>query len=138
MPTTVSPVISHDPRHGRWILPLIIAAMVVLTYTFVNGIEPAETPSGEPEVEEPPFPTTPTTSTTTLPPNVAAFMVTLDIFENQLNSFSAEVDRINSRWETREDTFGNTRQARCASNWSSGRTTWRRSMACRPTSQKDM
>ncbi len=88
----------HDPKHGRWILPLIIVAMVVLTYTFVNGIEPAPGPGGEPDgVDD--------------PPEVAAFMVTLDIFENQLEQFAAEVETINASWESREVLFEETRQA---------------------------
>jgi hypothetical protein len=87
-------------------------AMVVLTYTFVNGIEPAVSPSGEPDDgQDPAFPTTPTSSTTTFPPNVAAFMVTLDIFENQLNQFAAEADRINAAWDSREASFSETGQA---------------------------
>jgi hypothetical protein len=103
-------VLGHDPKHGRWILPVIIVAMVVLTYTFVNGIEPAVSPTGGPSGgEDPPFPTTPTSSTTTLPPNVAAFMVTLDIFENQLDQFSNEAERINAAWDSRSATFGETR-----------------------------
>jgi hypothetical protein len=85
--------------------------MVVLTYTFVNGIEPAASPTGEPGVDEPPFPTTPTSSTTTLPPNIAAFMVTLDIFENQLDQFADEAERINAAWDSRAATFGETRDA---------------------------
>ncbi len=86
--------------------------MVVLTYTFVNGIDPAPGPAGEPDgVEDPPFPTTPTSTTTTFPPEVAAFMVTLDIFENQLEQFAAEVETINASWESREVLFEETRQA---------------------------
>ncbi len=105
-------MLGHDPKHGRWILPLIIVAMVILTYTFVNGIEPAVSPSGEPdEGRDPPFPTTPTSSSTTLPPNVAAFMVTLDVFENQLESFAAEITAINARWDSREETLAPTRTA---------------------------
>ena len=104
-------MINHDPKHGRWILPLIIVAMVVLTYTFVQGIEPTESPTGTSATEEPPFPTTPTSSTTTLPAEIAAFMVTLDIFENQLEAFGAEADTINANWENRSNTFGETRQA---------------------------
>ena len=110
--TTVWPVLSHDPKHGRWILPIIIAAMVILTYTFVNGIDPAISPTGEPDDgADPAFPTTPTSSTTTFPPNVAAFMVTLDIFDNQLQQFAAEAERINASWDSRETSFGETRQA---------------------------
>jgi hypothetical protein len=104
-------VINHDPKHGRWILPLIIVAMVVLTYTFVQGIAPADSPTGSVDSDDPPFPTTPTSSTTTLPANIAAFMVTLDIFENQLEAFGAEADNINANWESRSSTFGETRQA---------------------------
>lgn len=104
-------MLSHDPKHGRWILPVIIVAMVVLTYTFVNGIEPAISPTGDPDPDDPPFPTTPTSSTTTLPPNVAAYMVTLDIFENQLGQFSSEAENINASWDSRAATFGETREA---------------------------
>jgi hypothetical protein len=109
--TTVLAVINHDPKHGRWILPLIIVAMVVLTYTFVQGIEPTESPTGSVGSDDPPFPTTPTSSTTTLPTDIAAFMVTLDIFENQLEAFGAEASNINANWESRSNTFGETRQA---------------------------
>ncbi len=112
MTTTVWPVLSHDPKHGRWILPIIIGAMVVLTYSFVNGIEPAVSPTGQPDDgANPAFPTTPTSSTTTFPPNVAAFMVTLDIFDNKLQQFAAEAERINASWDVREASFGETRQA---------------------------
>lgn len=107
-------MINHDPKHGRWILPLIIVAMVVLTYTFVSGIEPAASPDGSGNGAEPPFPTTPTSSTTTLPTDIAAFMVTLDIFENQLEAFAAEAETINRDWEQRASsgvTFSETRQS---------------------------
>lgn len=91
---------------------MIIVAMIVLTYTFVNGIEPAASPTGGPaDGDEPPFPTSPTSSTTTLPPNVAAFMVTLDIFENQLDQFGEEAERINADWDSRAATFAETRTA---------------------------
>ena len=73
--------------------------MVVLTYTFVNGIEPAVSPTGQPVDGEPPFPTTPSSSTTTLPPEVAAYMVTLDIFQNQLDQFSNAAETAESALE---------------------------------------
>jgi hypothetical protein len=109
-PSTVSAVTSADPRHGRWILPLMIAAMVVLTYTFVNGIEPAASPTGTTS-DGPPFPTSPTSSSTTLPPELAAFMVTLDIIENQATAYGDQVDQINTDWETRAALFNETRTA---------------------------
>ena len=102
-------MVNPDPKHGRWVLPLIIAAMVLLTYTFVNSIEPASNPSGS--TSEPPFPTDVTSSTTTLPTDVAAFMVTLDIFQTQAEAYADEVDQINSRWDNREALFAETRTA---------------------------
>jgi hypothetical protein len=103
-------VVYSDPRHGRWILPLIIVGMVILTYTFVNSIEPAESPAG-PGTSEPPFTTAPTSPTTTLPPAIAQFLVTLDIFENQVGVFASEVNQVNTRWETRENNLATTRTA---------------------------
>lgn len=87
--------------------------MVVLTYTFVTSIDPAEQPEGATTRPDPPFPTTPTStvSTTTFPPLVASFMVTLDIFESQVEGFRGELQRINSRWEARQDDFNTTRTA---------------------------
>lgn len=102
-----------DPRPGRWILPLIIMGMVVLTYTFVNSLEPAASPTGS-SPNEPPFTTDPGEPTVTLPPALAQFMVTLDILESQLNTFATEVTQINSRWEDRDSsgqTFAETRSA---------------------------
>lgn len=100
-----------DPKHGRWILPLIIFGMILLTYTFVNSLEPAQSPTGT-TAAEPPFPTTPTTTTTTLPAEIQAWMVTLNIFENQARTFGDELVRINSAWdppETRTANFAETR-----------------------------
>lgn len=99
---------STDPRHGRWILPLIIAAMVVLTYTFVNSLDPAANATGTTD-GDPPFPTDPTSSTTSLPPEIASFMVTLDIFENQALAFRDQVVGINTDWDNRAITFAEAR-----------------------------
>jgi hypothetical protein len=85
--------------------------MVVLTFTFVNSLDPAAQEEGDTTVPEPPFPTTPTSSTTTLPPSMAAFMVTIDVLETQATAFQDEVTRINEDWEARRITFGDTRQA---------------------------
>lgn len=102
---------SNDPKHGRWILPLIIGGMVLLTYTFVNSLEPASDPEGSSTTEEPPFPTTPTSSTSTVPAEFAAFMVTLDVFESQVLSFDDQVQRINDDWDARNTSFRDTRAA---------------------------
>ena len=91
-----------DPKHGRWILPLIILAMIVLTITFVNSLEPAESEAGTTTTLAPPS----TTTTTTLPLDVAAFLVTLDVYETQLNAFAGDVEGINADWEARQVAIG--------------------------------
>ena len=97
-----------DTRHGRWILPLLVLAMVVLTYTFVNSLEPTTNPTGTTSAN-PPFPTDGTSSTTSLPPDIASFMVTIDIFENQATAFRDEVLQINDDWENRRIIFAEAR-----------------------------
>lgn len=100
-----------DPKHGRWILPLIITAMVVLTFTFVNSLDPAEREEGETTVPEPPFPTTPTSTATTLPPETQAFLVTLNVLQTQATEYQDQVNRINDDWEADRATFTETREA---------------------------
>ena len=90
-----------DPKHGRWILPLIIVAMIVLTIVFVTSLEPAEQEEGTTTTTAPP----PTTTTTTLPTDVAAFLVTLEAYENQVTAFQGDVSAINTDWEDSQITF---------------------------------
>lgn len=94
-----------DPKHGRWILPLIIVAMIVLTITFVTSLEPAEQEEGTTTTLPPPS----TTTTTTLPPDITAFLVTLEAYENQVTAFQADVAAINTEWEDSQVTFDQAR-----------------------------
>lgn len=89
----------------------MIAAMVVLTYTFVNTIEPAASPSGTTNAGGSTVTTAPEASTTTLPPELAAFMVTLVILEDQATEYGEEVDRINTEWDNRTILFAEARTA---------------------------
>lgn len=89
----------------------MIAAMVVLTYTFVNNIEPAASPSATTLAGGSTVTSGPDTSTTTLPQELAAFMVTVDILEDQAIEYGEEVDRINTEWDNRTRLFAETRTA---------------------------
>jgi len=109
--TTVLSVSRNDPKHGRWILPLIVGGMALLTFTFVNSLEPAESVAVTETTVEPPFPTTPVSSTTTLPPDLAAFMVTVDVFETQAAGFDQQIVDINNDWEARSITFADARSS---------------------------
>ena len=71
----------EDPKHGRWILPLVIVGLVGLTYSFVNALPPAEVPLGTTTVPVTTSTLPPETTTTTLPPDIAAFLLLLDVYE---------------------------------------------------------
>ena len=88
-----------DPKHGRWILPLLITAMVVLTFTFVNSLEPTGSESGTTTTTAPT--TTVPITTTTLPAEITAFITSLDAIRTQLTDFGSQVDQANSDWESR-------------------------------------
>ena len=78
--------------------------MVVLTYTFVNSLEPAEQVESADSTTVPPFPTEPTT-TTTIPSDLEEFLETIDAFEEQAIAFRDEINRINDQGEEREIEF---------------------------------
>ena len=102
---------SADPKHGRWILPVIIAGMILLTYTFVSNLEPSEGIQVTTTTAPPPFPTEPSTTTSTLPPDLAAFMVTVEAFATQAQGFAQQIGEINDAWEARDAGFTETRTA---------------------------
>ncbi len=83
--------------------------MVLLTYTFVSTLEPTESVDVTVTTVEPPFPTTPSSSTSTLPPDLAAFMVTVDVFETQATGFGQQIVDINNDWEARSIQFSEAR-----------------------------
>ena len=65
----------EDPKHGRWILPVVVAALIGFTYLFVNALPPAEIPVGTTTTAVAAETTTTTvaaTTTTTLPADIAA------------------------------------------------------------------
>lgn len=97
-------MVNPDPKHGRWILPLIIVAMIVLTFTFVNSLEPASTEAGTTTTTT----TQPPPTTTTLPSEVAAYLVSLDAFESQARGFQDQLVGVNDDWENRTITQGET------------------------------
>ena len=45
-PPILAVVSKEDPKHGRWILPVVVAALIGFTYLFVNALPPAEIPVG--------------------------------------------------------------------------------------------
>jgi hypothetical protein len=98
----------EDPKHGRWILPLVIAALVGLTYSFVNALPPAEVPLGTTTVPVTSSTAPPETTTTTLPADIAAFLLLIDGYETTANEIQAGIDATNDAWETDTIAFAET------------------------------
>lgn len=100
-----------DPKHGRWILPLVIFALVGFTYVFVNNLPPASTPaaagggSTNTTVVSSPTTTTPgdgtTTTSTTLIPQVAAFLDRVADVGTRADALALDAQTINEDWDAR-------------------------------------
>jgi hypothetical protein len=101
--TIFAPVSKEDPKHGRWILPLVVLALVVFTFTFVNNLPAAETPtpttSATGDRTTTTSPEEETTTTTTLAPEVVAFVSTAD-------ALAGQADTLRERAQTTNDDYG--------------------------------
>ncbi len=93
-------VSKEDPKPGRWILPSVIAALIGITYVFVNALPPADIAAST-TTTLPPTTTTiaQTTTSSTLPIDILAFLQELDRFENVANDIQAQMDEVNNARE---------------------------------------
>ena len=100
--TIFSRVSKEDPKHGRWILPLVVLALVAFTYTFVNNLPAAETKATTTVAADPTTSTTAEepeeTTTTTLPEDVIAFVSTTDALAARAVEMRARADTINAEY----------------------------------------
>lgn len=101
-------VSKEDPKHGRWILPLVIAGLVGLTYSFVNALPPAEVPLGTTTAPVTTSSLPPETTTTTLPPEIEAFLLLIDGYQATAEEIQTSIDETNDAWEAREISFPET------------------------------
>ncbi len=104
--TIFAPVSKQDPKHGRWILPLVVLFLVAFTYTFVNNLPPAETPTTTTEAAGGTTTTTPeeeTTTTTSLPPEVVEFAATADALSGQAEEMMTQAQTLNDDYAETED-----------------------------------
>ena len=111
--TIFAPVSKEDPKHGRWILPLVVLLLVVFTYTFVNNLPEAEIPITTTSSAADRTTTTespPETTTTTLAPEVLAFAATVDALAAEAEELRTEADTINTDYPDTTG-YGPTRDA---------------------------
>jgi len=91
----------QDPKHGRWILPLVVLALVAFTYTFVNNLPPAPIPTTSTLAGGSTTTTTaPTdqTTTTALPDDVVAFMSDADTLAATSATLSETAQTVNDEY----------------------------------------
>jgi hypothetical protein len=101
----LTPVSTTDPKPGRWILPVVIAALIGFTYLFVDALPAADVAASTST-------TAPTTTTTTVPPSttttlandILAFLQEVDRFETESRGLQADLDQVNDDWENRDRT----------------------------------
>lgn len=109
----------EDPKHGRWILPVVVAALIGITYLFVNALPPAEIPVGTTTTIVASETTTTTvggSTSTTLPSDLAAFIQLIDEYASDATTIAAEVEAANAAWENDEASFEDTMASFEASN----------------------
>lgn len=94
-------VSKEDPKPGRWILPIVIAALIGFTYVFVNALPAADIAASTSTTLATTTTTIPqTTTSSTLPTDILAFLQELDRFENMANDLQTQMDEVN---DARED-----------------------------------
>lgn len=97
----IFPAVSRaDPKHGRWILPLVVAGIIGFTYLFVTALPPApvapsDTTVASADTTEPPGVAT----STTVPPAQAAFLAAVDDLASRTAALAEEAQTINTNYD---------------------------------------
>lgn len=102
----------QDPKPGRYILPVVIAALIGVTYVFVNALPPVDitTSSTSGTSSAVATDTTPETSTTsTLPSDAVAFFAEVDRFEAVAADNLVQLNDTNAKWEAEEIEYSETK-----------------------------
>ncbi len=101
----------EDPKPGRWILPLVVGAMLFFTYVFVNALPPAD-PDADGDITTTTIAdgTTETTTTTTLldaattttvSPVTSAFLEEIAGVGSTAIGLAVDARAINDQWDAR-------------------------------------
>ena len=111
-----APVSREDPKHGRWILPLVVAGLIGFTYVFVAALPEAEevdpgSAAATSSTTTTEATTTSSTTTTTLDPESAAFVEATRTIERNVTDLAGLAQQINDLWDTDDAEFATTRDA---------------------------
>lgn len=96
-------VSKEDPKPGRWILPIVIVALIGITYVFVNSLPPADVAASTSTTSSTTTTLAPSSSTTTtLPNDVLAFLQEIDRFDAESQDLLVQLTEVNDQWEARD------------------------------------
>ena len=99
-------VSKEDPKPGRWILPVVIVALIGVTYLFVNALPAADVAaSTSTTVATTTSTTAPPATTTTLPNDILAFLQEVDRFDATASELQTELNAVNDAWEAGDIDF---------------------------------
>jgi len=96
---------NYDPKPGRWMLPLVVLAMVAFTYIFVRELPSAATTSTVPSNGGTSTSTTgttvpgETTTVTTIAPEADAYVQALDAFQTRLTDLQTSLSAANTGFD---------------------------------------
>lgn len=101
MPRPKLPDVSkEDPKPGRWVLPIVIIALIGFTYIFVTSLPEADVAASTTTTVAPTTTIAPVaTTTTTLPNDILAFLQELDRFEGVAEQLQTDLNAVNESWE---------------------------------------
>ena len=110
---------TEDPKPGRLVLPLVLIGMIATTYTFINRVATNNDLEIEPSVEqvvvepdkEPVSEDTTTTTSTTLPGEVVAYLEEISSEKIQSIDLATKVLEANDNWDNEDITYQEAKDA---------------------------
>jgi len=96
-------VSKEDPKPGRWVLPIVIVALIGLTYVFVNALPEADVAASTTSTSSTTTTTEPaSTTSSTLPTDILAFLNEVDRFDAIAQDLQTQLNDVNDAWEARD------------------------------------
>lgn len=93
----------EDPKHGRWILPLVVAGLIAFTVVFVRALPAADVAQSTTTTSSTTTTVAPgTTTTSTLPSEIRAFLGEVDRFDQTGKDLRDRLTTTNTQWEDRD------------------------------------
>ena len=102
----------QDPKPGRYILPVVVAALIGVTYVFVNALPPVDittSSTNAPSSASATATTLGTSTTSTLPSDAVAFFAEIDRFEAVAADNLVQLNDTNAKWEAEEIEYSETK-----------------------------